>query len=160
MMTYDPKQRPTAREMLEHEWVREGGLAGDNVIEPEVLHRLRSFAAMNKLKKQALLVSAWLPWLKPSAQQHIKFLICAAWSARTDSVVAVMYAACALQNCTLRDACAWLGGRQQNYNAACSSHSATATPCLRPRCITKHPLVLLCAPFCSTNCTLHIGAYI
>eukprot|EP00878_Enallax_costatus_P023431 GHUV01024924.1.p1 GENE.GHUV01024924.1~~GHUV01024924.1.p1 ORF type:complete len:422 (+),score=89.91 GHUV01024924.1:936-2201(+) len=55
MMTYDPKHRPSAREMLAHEWIREGGVAGDNPIEPEVLHRMRSFAAMNKLKKQALL---------------------------------------------------------------------------------------------------------
>jgi hypothetical protein len=43
--------------MLKHEWIREGGVAGSNVIEPEVLHRMRSFAAMNKLKKKALLVS-------------------------------------------------------------------------------------------------------
>lgn len=56
MMTYDPKKRPTAAEMLQHDWVREGGVAGDNVIETEVLHRMKSFAAMNKLKKQALLV--------------------------------------------------------------------------------------------------------
>jgi hypothetical protein len=43
--------------MLKHQWIREGGVAGSNVIEPEVLHRMRSFAAMNKLKKKALLVS-------------------------------------------------------------------------------------------------------
>jgi len=57
MMTYEPKQRPSAAEMLQHEWVREGGVAGDNVIVPEVLSRLREFASLNKLKKLALLVS-------------------------------------------------------------------------------------------------------
>jgi hypothetical protein len=57
MMTYSDKRRPTARDMLKHEWIREGGVAGCNVIEPEVLHRMRSFAAMNMLKKKALLVS-------------------------------------------------------------------------------------------------------
>lgn len=56
MMTYNDKRRPSARDMLGHEWIREGGVAGSNVIEPEVLHRMRSFAAMNKLKKKALLV--------------------------------------------------------------------------------------------------------
>jgi calcium-dependent protein kinase len=56
MMTYDYKDRPTAREMLEHEWVREDGVATDNELQPEVLQRMRSFAAMNRLKKQALLV--------------------------------------------------------------------------------------------------------
>ncbi|WIA30466.1 hypothetical protein OEZ86_000550 [Tetradesmus obliquus] len=55
MMTYSDKRRPSARDMLGHEWIREGGVAGSNVIEPEVLHRMRSFAAMNKLKKKALL---------------------------------------------------------------------------------------------------------
>lgn len=57
MMTWNDKHRPYAREMLRHEWVREGGVAGDNVLEPEVLQRLRSFAGMNRLKKHALLVS-------------------------------------------------------------------------------------------------------
>jgi hypothetical protein len=56
MMTYCDKKRPSARDMLKHDWIREGGVAGSNVIEPEVLHRMRSFAAMNKLKKKALLV--------------------------------------------------------------------------------------------------------
>eukprot|EP00775_Hariotina_reticulata_P005113 gene5113-5353_t len=58
MMTYEPKQRPTAAQMLQHEWVREGGVAGDNIIVPEVLNRLRSFASLNKLKKLAMLMIA------------------------------------------------------------------------------------------------------
>jgi calcium-dependent protein kinase len=44
--------------MLQHEWVREGGVAGDNIIVPEVLSRLREFASLNKLKKLALLMIA------------------------------------------------------------------------------------------------------
>lgn len=56
MMTWDARQRPSARELLAHPWIRKDGVAGDNVIEPEVLHRLRSFAEMNKLKKQTLMV--------------------------------------------------------------------------------------------------------
>jgi hypothetical protein len=56
MMTWCEERRPSAREMLGDPWVREGGLAGDNVLEPEVLQRLRSFADMNKLKQHTLLV--------------------------------------------------------------------------------------------------------
>lgn len=56
MMTWDARQRPSARDMLSHPWIREGGLAGDNMIEPEVLHRLRSFANMNAFKKHTLMV--------------------------------------------------------------------------------------------------------
>jgi calcium-dependent protein kinase len=56
MLTRDPAKRATADEVLNHEWVRENGVAGSNVIEPEVLKRLRGFAAMNRLKKEALKV--------------------------------------------------------------------------------------------------------
>jgi calcium-dependent protein kinase len=56
MLVRDPRKRATAADILKHEWVREGGVAGDNVIEPEVLKRIRGFAAMNKLKKEALKV--------------------------------------------------------------------------------------------------------
>ncbi|KAI8471958.1 MAG: kinase-like domain-containing protein [Monoraphidium minutum] len=58
MMTRDPKQRPSARAMLQHEWVKECGAAGDEPLEPEVLHRVRAFASMNKLKKHAAMVIA------------------------------------------------------------------------------------------------------
>jgi len=58
MLTRDPLKRATADEVLSHEWVRENGVAGSNVIEPEVLKRLRGFAAMNRLKKEALKVIA------------------------------------------------------------------------------------------------------
>ena len=56
MLVRDPLKRATAQEILNHEWLREGGVAGDNVIEPEVLKRIKGFAAMNKLKKEALKV--------------------------------------------------------------------------------------------------------
>lgn len=56
MMARDPNDRPTAQEMLQHQWIRENGCAGDNEIVPEVLQRVKNFAAMNKLKKQALMV--------------------------------------------------------------------------------------------------------
>jgi hypothetical protein len=35
-MTYDPAARPSARDMLAQEWLREGGAAGDNPLQPEV----------------------------------------------------------------------------------------------------------------------------
>jgi hypothetical protein len=57
MMTWDARERPSAREMLQHPWIRKDGVAGSNVIEPEVLHRLKSFANMNALKKHTLMVS-------------------------------------------------------------------------------------------------------
>lgn len=36
-MTRDPDKRPSARDMLQHEWIREHGEAGENEIEPEVM---------------------------------------------------------------------------------------------------------------------------
>lgn len=56
MLVRDRNKRATAADVLAHEWIKEGGVAGDNVIEPEVLKRIRGFAAMNKLKKEALKV--------------------------------------------------------------------------------------------------------
>ncbi|KIY92961.1 hypothetical protein MNEG_15002 [Monoraphidium neglectum] len=58
MMTWRAELRPSAKEMLQHEWIREGGVAGDNVIQQEVLHRMKSFAGMNKFKKHAAMVIA------------------------------------------------------------------------------------------------------
>lgn len=58
MLVRDPAKRATAAEVLAHDWIRENGVAGDNELEPEVLRRIRGFAAMNKLKKEALKVIA------------------------------------------------------------------------------------------------------
>jgi len=58
MLVRDPSKRASAAEVLADEWIRENGVAGDNLIEPEVLKRIRGFAAMNKLKKEALKVIA------------------------------------------------------------------------------------------------------
>jgi hypothetical protein len=40
---------PPAAHCLQHDWIKENGVASDNVIEPEVLKRMRGFAAMNKV---------------------------------------------------------------------------------------------------------------
>jgi calcium-dependent protein kinase len=58
MLVRDPRKRATAADVLAHEWVREGGVAPDAAIEPEVLKRMRGFAAMNRLKKEALKIIA------------------------------------------------------------------------------------------------------
>lgn len=40
MLTRDPSARATATEVLNHEWVKEDGVAGDVEIEPEVRRHL------------------------------------------------------------------------------------------------------------------------
>ncbi len=58
MLVRDPRKRATAAEILQHPWMKEDGVAGDHAIEPEVLKRIKGFAAMNRLKKEALKVRA------------------------------------------------------------------------------------------------------
>ncbi|CAH9127727.1 unnamed protein product [Cuscuta epithymum] len=58
MLVRDPKQRPTAHEILCHPWVRVGGVALDKPLDSAVLSRLKQFSAMNKLKKIAIRVIA------------------------------------------------------------------------------------------------------
>ena len=58
MLVRDPKRRATAQQILQHDWMRENGVAADTVIELEVLTRIRKFSAMNRLKKEALKVGA------------------------------------------------------------------------------------------------------
>jgi calcium-dependent protein kinase len=58
MLTQDPKARATADAVLQHEWMRENGTARDTPLDNVVLTRLRGFAGMNKLKKEALKVIA------------------------------------------------------------------------------------------------------
>jgi hypothetical protein len=49
--------RPGARAMLSHPWVAEGGAANDGrSLEPEVLLRLKRFAAAGRLQQAALKV--------------------------------------------------------------------------------------------------------
>lgn len=62
LLVRDPSKRATAAEILSHPWLKAGGVASDAPIVPEVLTRLRGFAKMNKLKREALrLVAANLP---------------------------------------------------------------------------------------------------
>uniref|UniRef100_A0A7S2QUB8 Calcium-dependent protein kinase n=1 Tax=Chlamydomonas chlamydogama TaxID=225041 RepID=A0A7S2QUB8_9CHLO len=58
MLCRDPKKRFTAEQVLKHPWMKEHGVATDEAFIPEVLTRLRTFAKMNKLKKEALKVIA------------------------------------------------------------------------------------------------------
>ncbi len=58
MLCRDVHQRATAAEVLKHDWMRENGVAADNPIQLEVLARLKKFAGMNHLKKEALRVRA------------------------------------------------------------------------------------------------------
>ena len=56
MLVRDPKRRATAQQILQHEWMRENGVATDQPIQLEVLSRMKQFSAMNRLKKEALKV--------------------------------------------------------------------------------------------------------
>jgi len=58
MLTRDPKQRPSAEELLADPWLRKGGNAPDKPIDNVVAARLKDFAAMNGLKKRALQIIA------------------------------------------------------------------------------------------------------
>ncbi|WOG86335.1 hypothetical protein DCAR_0205537 [Daucus carota subsp. sativus] len=58
MLCYDPKERITAAEVLNHPWMREDGDASDKPIDFAVLTRMKQFRAMNKLKRVALKVIA------------------------------------------------------------------------------------------------------
>ncbi|BAU00608.1 hypothetical protein LR48_Vigan401s002600 [Vigna angularis] len=57
MLRVDPKNRPSAVEVLNHPWMREDG-ASDKPLDIAVLTRMKQFRAMNKLKKVALKVIA------------------------------------------------------------------------------------------------------
>lgn len=58
MLIRDPLKRATAEDVLAHEWMRENGVASDEPLGNEVLKRIKQFAAMNRLKKEALKVIA------------------------------------------------------------------------------------------------------
>ncbi|GMH39496.1 hypothetical protein BSKO_07394 [Bryopsis sp. KO-2023] len=58
MLVHDPSKRATADEVLQHEWMRENGVASDKPLGNTFLERIKGFAQMNKLKKEALMVIA------------------------------------------------------------------------------------------------------
>ncbi|KAM1485523.1 hypothetical protein TB1_036370 [Malus domestica] len=58
MLTQDPRKRITSAEVLEHPWLRVGGVASDKPLDSAVLSRMKQFRAMNKLKQLALKVIA------------------------------------------------------------------------------------------------------
>ena len=57
MLQRDPKRRATAAQILQHEWMRENGVASDKPLELEVVRRITKFSAGNRLKKEAIKVS-------------------------------------------------------------------------------------------------------
>lgn len=60
MLVRDPRKRPDAATILNHEWLQNGASIPDAPIQPEILLRLRKFAGMNRFKKEALRVRyAW-----------------------------------------------------------------------------------------------------
>ncbi|NP_001280761.1 calcium-dependent protein kinase 2-like [Malus domestica] len=58
MLTQDPRKRITSAEVLEHPWLRVGGVASDKPLDSAVLSRMKQSRAMNKLKQLALKVIA------------------------------------------------------------------------------------------------------
>ncbi|CAI5995331.1 unnamed protein product [Closterium sp. NIES-65] len=54
LLQQQPERRPTAAQLMEHPWVREGGIAADTPLAPAVITRLKRFAAMNRLKRLTL----------------------------------------------------------------------------------------------------------
>lgn len=54
----EPKKRADANTILQHDWMRENGTASERPLDNVILKRMRGFAAMNKLKKEALKVIA------------------------------------------------------------------------------------------------------
>jgi len=58
MLQRDPAKRLTVQQVLNHPWMKVQGVASDKPLEPEVLSRMKKFAKMNKLKKEALKVIA------------------------------------------------------------------------------------------------------
>ena len=58
MLDPNPKTRATADQLLHHNWMKENGTASSEPLDNVVLSRMRGFAGMNKLKKEALKVIA------------------------------------------------------------------------------------------------------
>mmetsp|Transcript_4592 Transcript_4592/g.12777 ORF Transcript_4592/g.12777 Transcript_4592/m.12777 type:complete len:526 (+) Transcript_4592:190-1767(+) len=58
MLVQDPKQRATADQILQHEWMRVNGVASDKPLDNAIATRIKKFANLNKLKKEAMKVMA------------------------------------------------------------------------------------------------------
>lgn len=58
MLQQDPKRRATANEILQHSWMKEHGTASSAPLDNIILKRMQGFSAMNKLKRQALMLIA------------------------------------------------------------------------------------------------------
>nr|CAA89202.1 calcium-stimulated protein kinase [Chlamydomonas moewusii] len=62
MLDRNPKTRASAQQTLEHEWMRENGVATEKRLEMEVLTSMKKFSAGNRLKKEAAkIIAANLP---------------------------------------------------------------------------------------------------
>lgn len=58
ILTFEPTQRISADEILEHEWVRSDGVASDSPIQCAVYNRVKQFIFMNRMKRHAMAVIA------------------------------------------------------------------------------------------------------
>ena len=58
LLVMDAKKRATAKQVLEHPWLKEQGVAPDRPMDNVVIARMRKFAAMNKMSKAAILIAA------------------------------------------------------------------------------------------------------
>ncbi|GJP41403.1 hypothetical protein CLOM_g1074, partial [Closterium sp. NIES-68] len=58
LLQQEAGRRPTAAQVMDHPWVREGGVAADVPLAPAVLTRLKHFSAMNRMKRLALKLMA------------------------------------------------------------------------------------------------------
>eukprot|EP01025_Chloroclados_australasicus_P049366 TRINITY_DN5618_c1_g1_i1.p1 TRINITY_DN5618_c1_g1~~TRINITY_DN5618_c1_g1_i1.p1 ORF type:complete len:498 (-),score=89.57 TRINITY_DN5618_c1_g1_i1:1369-2862(-) len=58
LLERNPAKRALAAEILQHDWLKENGVALDKPLDITVVSRIKGFAAMNKLKKEALRVIA------------------------------------------------------------------------------------------------------
>jgi hypothetical protein len=85
MLARDPRKRPDAQTILNHEWMR-GGSGGvvEAPMQPEILRRLRRFAHMNRFKKEALRVSHYLHQAQATILWFHHFCyccVCTCWQA-------------------------------------------------------------------------------
>ena len=62
MLERDPSKRATAEEILKHPWMKENGVASGKPLGDAIVSRLNNFAAMNRLKKEAMkFIAARMP---------------------------------------------------------------------------------------------------